>query len=166
MYFITYAAYSFYELIPQVATFMLMVVFTAFAVVAAINYNKQVIAHIGLVGAYAVPFLLSDGSGKVLILFSYMALINIGILSIAFKKHWKPLNFSAFGLTWLIFISWYVPNYMVSEHYALSLVFVSVFFATFYLIFLAGKFLRREKPERIDILFLLVNAGIFYILGY
>src|SRR5665647_1962887 len=94
MYFITYAAYSFYELIPQVATFMLMVVFTAFAVVAAINYNKQVIAHIGLVGAYAVPFLLSDGSGKVAILFSYMAIINIGILIIAIKKYWKPVSYT------------------------------------------------------------------------
>lgn len=49
VYFITYSAYSFYGLIPQVSAFVLMVVFTAFAVIAALNYNKQVIAHIGLV---------------------------------------------------------------------------------------------------------------------
>ena len=55
LYFITYAAYDFYALIPQVTAFALMVVFTAFAVVAALNYNKQVIAIIGLVGGYAVP---------------------------------------------------------------------------------------------------------------
>src|SRR5665647_2824290 len=64
MYFITYAAYSFYDLIPQTFAFILMVVFTAFTVVAAINFNKQVIAHIGMVGAYAVPFLLSNESGR------------------------------------------------------------------------------------------------------
>ena len=103
MYFITYSAFSFYDLIPQVIAFVLMVVFTAFTVVAAINYNKQVIAHIGLVGAYAVPFLLSEGSGKVAILFSYMAIINVGILFIAFKKYWKPLYYSSFGLTWLMY---------------------------------------------------------------
>jgi uncharacterized membrane protein len=80
LYFITYAAYSFYGLIPQAFAFSLMVVFTSFTVIAAINYNNQVIAHIGLVGAYAVPFLLSEGSGKVGILFSYMLIINIGIL--------------------------------------------------------------------------------------
>ncbi|MDH3321642.1 MAG: DUF2339 domain-containing protein, partial [Flavobacteriaceae bacterium] len=57
MYFITYASYVFYDLIPQVFAFALMVIFTVFIVIAAINYNKQVIAHIGLVGAYAVPFL-------------------------------------------------------------------------------------------------------------
>ncbi|MEQ8878597.1 MAG: DUF2339 domain-containing protein, partial [Cyclobacteriaceae bacterium] len=65
MYFITYAAYSFYELIPQIPAFGVMVLFTAFTVVAAINYNRHVIALIGLVGAYAVPFLHSEGSGKV-----------------------------------------------------------------------------------------------------
>lgn len=103
MYFLTYAAYSFYDLIPQTLAFLLMLAFTAFTVVAAINYNRQVIALIGLVGAYAVPFLLSEGSGKVAILFSYMTIINTGILVIAFKKYWKPLYYSSFLLTWLIF---------------------------------------------------------------
>ena len=72
MYLITYFAYSFYQIIPQTVAFSLMVAFTIFTVWAAHSFNKQVIAHIGLVGAYAVPFILSDGSGNVLILFSYI----------------------------------------------------------------------------------------------
>jgi uncharacterized membrane protein len=98
LYFITYAAYTYYNLIPQTLTFVLMVIFTGFTVIAAIKYNKQVIAHIGLVGAYAIPFLLSDGSGKVVVLFSYMAIINIGIMVLAFKKYWKPLFYASFAL--------------------------------------------------------------------
>jgi len=166
MYFITYAAYGFYELIPQAFAFMLMVVFTAFSVVAAINYNKQVIAHIGLVGAYAVPFLLSDGSGKVLILFSYMAIINIGILIIAIKKYWKPIYYSSFFLTWLIFFSWYTSKYEANNHYGLALTFIFIFFATFYVIFLAYKLLKKEKYEIDDILLLLANSFLFFGLGY
>ena len=77
MYFITFAAYSFYDLMPILMAFFLMVLFTVFTVAAALNYNNQVIALIGLVGAYAVPFLLSTGSGEVRILFSYMAIINM-----------------------------------------------------------------------------------------
>src|SRR5690606_9994914 len=117
LYFITYAAYGFYELIPQAMAFMLMVVFTSFTVVAAISYTKQVIAHMGLVGAYAVPFLLSDGSGKIAVLFSYMAIINVGILVIAFKKYWKSLFYSSFGLTWFIYFLWYVSEYRIDEHF-------------------------------------------------
>ena len=165
MYFITFSAYSFYDLIPQVFAFALMAVFTAFAVVAAINYNRQVIAHIGLVGAYAVPFLLSDGSGKVAILFSYMAIINIGILIIAFKKYWKPLYYSSFGFTWLIYFSWFT-KYQTNEHFGLALIFLALFFAIFYVTFLIYKLLQKEKFDSTDILMVLANSFIFYGIGY
>lgn len=166
MYFITYAAYSFYDLIPQVMAFAGMVVFTAFTIVVAINYNKQVIAQIGLVGAYAVPFLLSEGSGKVAILFSYMTIINIGILIIAFRKYWKPLYYSSFGLTWLMFFLWYAFEYQTDDHFSLALTFLTIFFATFYLIFLAYKLIQKEKFEIDDILLLLANSFFFYGIGY
>ncbi len=166
MYFITYSAYSLYGLIPQVVAFALMVVFTVFTVVAAINYNRQVIGHIGLVGAYAVPFLLSEGSGKVAILFSYMAIINMGILAIAFKKYWKALYYSSFGLTWLIYFSWYTTSYQTAEHFELALIFLALFFATFYLTFLAYKLLQKEKFDMGDIILLLANSFIFYGVGF
>ncbi len=68
LYFITFAAYSFYGLFPQLMAFGIMLIFTVFGVVAALNYNKQIIAHIGLVGAYAIPFLLSNDSGNAQVL--------------------------------------------------------------------------------------------------
>lgn len=166
MYFITYAAYAFYNLFPQTMAFALMLLFTAFTVVAAINYNRQVIAHIGLVGAYAVPFLLSDGSGKVAILFTYMAIINAGILIIAFKKYWKPLYYAAFGLSWLIFAAWYAGSYREAEHFNLALLFLCIFFGLFYAIFLGYKLIQKEQFQLPDIIMLLANAFIFYGIGY
>lgn len=166
MYFITYSAYGFYHLIPQTFAFALMVVFTVFTVLAAINYNTQVIAHIGLVGAYAVPFLLSEGSEQVAILFSYVAIINVGILTIAIQKYWKPLYYSSFALTWLIYASWFVSKYTTNEHFSLALTFLSIFFVLFYITFLANKLLKNTKFEISDILLLLANSFVFYGLGY
>ncbi len=166
MYFITYAAYSFYDLMPMVAAFVLMVVFTVFTVVTAIKYNSQVIAIIGLVGAYAVPFLLSEGSGNVQILFSYMAIINIGILFIAIKKYWKVLYYSSFILTWIIFSGWVFTDYVQALHFSLALIFLAIFFFTFYFIFLAYKLVKKEKFEVGDIVVLLSNSFIFYGIGY
>jgi len=166
MYFITYAAYDFYGLVPQVLAFGLMFVFTAFTVLAAINYNKQLIAHIGLVGAYAVPFILSENSGKVAVLFSYISIINIGILIIAIKKYWKPLYYSSFVISWLIYAGWFVSRYSVTNHFSLSLTFLTIFFFTFYLIFLIYKLIRKELFELGDILLLLANSFIFFGFGY
>lgn len=165
LYFITYAAYSFYSLIPQVVAFGLMVVFTIFTVVAAITYNRQIIAQFGLVGAYAVPFLLSDGSGKVSVLFTYMAIINAGILFIAFKRYWKSLYYSSFALTWMIYAVWYVLNYE-SAYFGLALTFLTVFFITFYLTFLGYKLVQKEKFAMGDIFLLLINSFIFFGFGY
>ncbi|PKQ64437.1 hypothetical protein BZG02_06410 [Labilibaculum filiforme] len=166
LYFITYMAYSLYNLFPQLFAFILMLIFTVFTVVAAINYNKQVIAHIGLVGAYAVPFLLSDGSGKVAVLFSYMTIINIGILFIAFKKYWKALHFSSFVFTWLIFYSWFLGKYETSEHFMMGSSFLFLFFAIFYVLFLAYKLVRKEKLNKGNSLLIVANSLLFFYLGY
>ncbi len=166
LYFITFFAYSFYDLIPQVFAFALMVIFTTFTVVAAISYNKQVIAHIGLVGAYAVPFLLSTGSGQVEVLFSYMVIINIGILVLSFKKHWKSLYYSAFIFTWLIFGSWFFVEYYEDELFGLALTFLSLFFIIFYITFLAYKMLKREVFKGSDVFLLLLNSFLFFGFGY
>jgi uncharacterized membrane protein len=165
MYFITFSAYAFYDLIPQVMAFVLMLVFTVFTVFAAINYNKQIIAHMGFVGAYAVPFLLSNGSGAVMTLFVYMTIINSGILIIAFKKYWKALNVSAFIFTWLIFIAWYLTKYNDNEYFTLAMAFATVFFVQFYLTSLAYKLIKKEKFSARDVVLITSNSFLYFGMG-
>lgn len=166
MYFSTWAAHSLYELIPLGLAFSLMVLFTVFTVVAAIVYNRSVIAHIGLVGAYAVPFLLVDSTQKVTVLLFYMAIVNTGILVLSVYKYWKSLYYVAFGFTWLIFLSWLLFEYVVADHFALALGFLSGFFILFYLCFLAYKLMHQEKFGIHDVFLLLANSFIFYGMGY
>ncbi|WP_396637253.1 DUF2339 domain-containing protein [Maribacter sp. R77961] len=166
LYFITFAAYSFYDLFPQSIAFTLMVFLTVFGVVAALNYNKQIIAHIGLVGAYAVPFLLSNNSGNAMVLFSYMAIINLGILFISIKKYWKALYYVAFAFTWLIFSGWIAFSYTSENHYQLALLFLFIFFLIFYATFLGYKLIKAEKFKASDVFMLLLNSFIFYGFGF
>lgn len=166
MYFLTFFAYSFYELIPQTAAFAMMLVFTVFAVVAAVRFNRQVIAHVGLVGAYAVPFLLSEDSGRADILFGYMTIINFGILAISVVKFWKPLYYSSFIFTWLIYAAWYFSSYSSTDHFALAFGFALVFFLTFYLTFLSYKLLAKEEFNAEIVVLVLINSFIFYGFGY
>jgi len=166
MYFITYFAYGFYDLMPQFIAFGLMVLFTVVTVIAALKYNKQIIAHIGLVGAYAVPFLLSRDSGNAAILFTYIAIINAGILILAFKKYWKLLYYSSFVLTWLIYFVWYAESYLIDTHFGLALTCLSIFFVIFYITFLAYKLIQKEKFDVGGVLSLLTNSFVFFGIGY
>ena len=168
-YFITYFAYSFYNLIPQILAFAMMLIFTVFTVFAAIKYNRVVIAHIGLIGAYAVPFLLSSGSGRVDILFSYMLIINLGILFISIKRDWKTLHYSTFFFTWLIYGSWFADKSFYSSlqgYEALGIGFATAFFLIFYGVSLFNNIISKEKLDKINIILILLNSFIYFGFGY
>jgi len=166
LYFITFFAYNEYELLPQSLAFILMTITTVFAVLSAIKYNEKIIAILGLVGAYAVPFLLSNESGNVAVLFSYVCLVNIGILVVAYKKYWKLLYYIAFGFTWLIFLSWFNLNYKTEIHFNLGLFFSTLFFLLFYAMFLIYKLKRKELFAATDVFLVIVNSFIYYFVGY
>ena len=166
MYFITYFAYSIYQLLGQSSAFALMLIFTVFAVAAAINYSRQIIAHLGLVGAYATPFLLSDNSGNYAFLFTYMAILNGGILAISLRKYWKPLFYTSFVFTWAIFTGWHFTKYSPEAHFGLGLLFLLIFFAIFYVIFLGYKLLSNENVAIENIALVLANSFVFFGLGY
>lgn len=166
MYFITYFAYSYYNLLSQISAFSVMLIFTIFTVLAAIIYNRQVIAQIGLVGAYAIPFLLSENKGQVQILFTYIAIINIGILAVSAYKYWRSLFYSSFIFTWISFAAWYAAKYSASQDFALAFTFLSIFFVIFYTTFLVYKLLNHETLEVENVFFILSNSFIFYGFGY
>jgi uncharacterized membrane protein len=165
MYFVTYFAYSVYALINQPIAFALMAVFTVATVAAALIYNTQVIAHIGLVGAYAVPFLLSNNSGAYFFLFTYVSIINAGILAISIKRDWRPIIYTSSVFTWLIFLGWYATAYS-ADHFYLALVFLWLFFAIFYA---ANVVLSANDDQRGDYQGLITGvatAAVFYAFSF
>lgn len=167
-YFITYFAYLFYGLIPQIMAFALMVIFTVFTVFAALKYNRSVIAIIGLVGAYAVPFMLSNNSGNVTTLFTYITIINFGILAVSIKKYWKYLYYVSFAFTWLIYTFWHFDSYYLDEPKIkiTGLIFATVFFLMFYAVAITNRIIQKEKLVKADIILLLLNSFIYFGLGY
>ncbi|MFA0965061.1 DUF2339 domain-containing protein [Roseivirga sp. BDSF3-8] len=165
LYLVTFSAYNFFDLIPQGLAFSIMLLLTVYGIYTAISYNKQVIAHIGLVGAYAVPILLSDGSGRVEVLFSYVAIINVGILVLAYRKYWTALNYSSLLITWLLYSGWLLDGYIQEEHFALALTFLTITFLTFYAMFLVYKVTRKKEFLLEDVFLLLGNSLIYYMIS-
>ena len=163
-YFVTFIGYSVFNFFPQSLTFILMFLFTTFTVAASLNYNKVVIALIGLVGSYAVPFLLSDNSGRVSILFAYTAIINIGVLIISFYKQWRSLYLSAFVFTWLMLLS-LSGNAYKYEDFTPYFIFNLVTFLTFYIAFIFQKIHQEKELKEIDVVLFLSNSLLFFGMG-
>lgn len=166
LYFITYIAFSFYNMLPLEAAFAMMMAFTAGTVYAALLYDRVIIAHLALIGAYAIPFLLSDNSGRYAVFFGYIAVINTGILVVSLRKYWKSLFYSSFALTWIIYISWFFFSFQYSSHQYIAWAYVCIYFLIFYTTFLAYKIIKKEQYGIDDVIVLLSNAFIFYLVGY
>ncbi|MGI8635359.1 MAG: DUF2339 domain-containing protein, partial [Segetibacter sp.] len=164
-YFITYIAFSFYALFPLWAAFAIMVVTTIAAVGIALWYDEIVIALLGQVAAYAIPFLLGDRQGNIFMLFSYITFINFGLLILSFKKDWKLLYHIAFFLTWLIYLFSMVLNDGLKAGLSGNLIFLTLNFITFYITFLSYKIYKKELYQVGEIAILLLNALFFFFIG-
>ena len=166
MYFVTYFAYTAYGLIGQLPAFALMTLCTGFTVAAALFFNRQVIAHIGLVGAYAIPFLLSSDSGNYLALFIYMTIVNTGILAISVKKYWRPIFYTASIFTWFIFLGWFASKYTSETHFGLALTFLAVFFGIFLATKLVHAIVHNEHDSDEGLLAVIATVLVFYAFSF
>lgn len=165
LYFTTYFAYDFYALLPHALAFALMAGITAFTVYAATAYNQQVIGVMGLVGAYVVPMLLSQNSGRVAVLFTFIGFINTGVAVLAYRKKWLWMNVTAFTVTWGVFLAWYAFSFQPTEHFAIALGFGAAFFITFCAIFVFYQ-LPYDTVVRFNTAFLLSNTIFYFSVGY
>jgi uncharacterized membrane protein len=164
-YFTTFSAYNFYELLPQFVAFALMLVFTAIIVTAALKYRLEPIAAIGMVGAYAIPFLLSDGSGRVWILLSYITIINIGILYISIRQQWRVSTNLAIILSWIIFFSSWTLGDTDAMPFYLWMTFLVAYFATFYIAIYSQIINVEAKEFLFEHFTSLLNSFAFVALG-
>src|SRR5688572_13721138 len=106
LYFTSYAAFAYYELLHGGIAFALMLCITVFTIWSAIRYNKQEIAILGMIGAYGIPFLISANTGRADLFFTYIILINCGIAFLSFKTSWKTMSGLALFISWVLFIGW------------------------------------------------------------
>ena len=162
-YFLTYVAYDFYQMFPTGVAFALMFFVTVATIWFALSYSQQIIALIGMVGGYAVPFLLSNGGGHVWVLLSYVAFINVGILIISFYKQWRWLYHSAFVFTWALYLTLHVFKY--KDNQGLYFSFLLVYYLIFHFAFIVRKLWAKDTFTIGDILILLSNTLLFYSLG-
>lgn len=106
LYGCTFAAHSFYQLIPAGPTFFVMILVTAVAFLLAMRLDAQAVAILGLLGGFATPPLLSTGTDNPLGLFGYVALLDAGLSAVAIRKRWSHLLLMAAVATAIMQVGW------------------------------------------------------------
>ncbi|MEP6919110.1 MAG: DUF2339 domain-containing protein, partial [Acidobacteriota bacterium] len=136
-----FAAHALWNLIPASATFALLGIVTAVAVLLSIRRESMFIAVLGLLGGFATPAMLSSGQNQPIPLFAYLMLLNIGLAWVAYRQTWPVLT----TLT-LVFTTLYQWGWVYRFLGQSDLTFAIGVFVIFPLITFGGLTLGRRKP--------------------
>jgi len=145
-YFTIAFAFHEYQLFTQSTAFIIMIVITAFAVALSLLYNKLELAVIATVGGFLVPFMVSTGQGNYIVLFTYLTILNVGILCISYFKRWPLLHVLSFFFTLIIYSGWLFQQLLFKPEqlpYKNALLFASIF----YLLFLAITLIHNLRTK-------------------
>lgn len=165
LYLSFFSAHFFYHLVSPLTAWLCMALVTAFAFVISIVNATQTLAFVAVIGGFLTPFLARSGGNDMAALFSYLSLLNVGVLALAFFKKWPGMILAALVGTVVNFVSWAAAHY-VSDALAPTLSF-SIF--TF-LVFLGASIARPIKAKAIadplDYVTIGGNAAFIAVTGY
>jgi uncharacterized membrane protein len=93
LYAVTFACRAVYHFpfFGPLPTFLLMVLITATAFTLAVRLDAMVVAILGMVGGFLTPVLLSTGEDNPIGLFTYIALLDAGLIAVALTRRWHFL---------------------------------------------------------------------------
>jgi len=95
-----------YHIFNQTTAFVIMFLITSFSVFISVSYDRIELAALSIIGGFATPFMVSTGEGNYQVLFTYILILDAGMLVLAYLRKWNLINILAYCLTMLLYIIW------------------------------------------------------------
>jgi uncharacterized membrane protein len=171
IFYLTIAiAFHEYKLMPQAIAFAIMVIITVFAVMLSILYDRKELAVLAIIGGFGSPFMVSTGSGNYQVLFTYVLILNIGMIVLSYFKRWNIINVICFIFTVLLYGGWLVDTFTLSYSEEPKPHIGALLFGTlFYLIFFAMNIINNVKENKaflpFELTILISNTFLYYSAG-
>ncbi len=166
LYYTAYLAYFDYEMINQPTAFVLNVVITVLITTAALLYDRMRLAIISIFGGYATPFVVSQGDGNYIFFFSYIFVINLAMVIIAYKKNWREINLISYIATLMFLFGWAIM--VQGKAGPAEYMWLMVFSTLFYFVYFVNDIVYNIKPHITFITFdayIMMSYTFFYVLG-
>jgi uncharacterized membrane protein len=164
LYLSVYGAFGYYHLIGQRSAFVFLAILVAEAFLLAVRYGARSIAVMALGGGFLVPILLSTGRDQYGSLFTYIALLDLGMLGVVAVRGWRWIGSLAYVGTQILFWSWYWAHYHMEKRAA-----VLGFQTAIFLLFVAADMapnLRRRAAGMEEWIRLAVNPFVYFATCY
>ena len=174
LYLSIFAAFAIYDLIalnPAVAFLLLVSVASA---ALALRYESMALAIIGIVGAFAAPFILggfapeareAGRTGQSIQLLVYVMVIDLGVLALSTFRNWRWFTLVGLVGSLAAFGAWFGEfgdeASLLTSHGSLTLMFLIFVGATtlFHIVW-------RRAPRAFDQALMVINAAAYFGISY
>ena len=160
-------AFHEYQLFSQTAAFILTLVITSFSVVFSIGYNRIELAILAILGGFASPFMVSTGEGNYIVLFTYILVLDVGMLVLAYYKKWNLVNIVSYVFTLILFGSWLNANFESTQPSMIAgaLIYATLFYFVFFGMNVINNIKERTTFEAMEFTMLISNTFLYYAAG-
>ena len=173
LYLTIFSAYALYSMIGYYFAVAFLLIVTILAVLQALRNNSITLAVLGVVGAFAAPFVLlafdgidfmqsSVGSVDWLL---YIILIDLGVIFLATFRNWSWFTFIALIGSLLSYAVWASENFdnvslLVSQG-GISVIFLLILGST-----MLFNYLWKRPAKGFDYSLILINSAAFLFITY
>lgn len=154
LYGVSFGAHSLYHLFGTgsggaLVAFSLMTLITAVAFLLALRLDALVVAVLGMVGGFLTPILCSTGQDNPFGLFSYIALLDIGLLMVAKRRRgWLFLTSMGAAGTLLMQCGWFMKFFQRGHYYEGTATLIPMGIVLFFIaLFTVAAWRSREKAD-------------------
>ncbi|MCY7398093.1 MAG: DUF2339 domain-containing protein [Sphingomonas bacterium] len=130
LYLTVFGAARIFGLMPPLAAFGLMIVFAALGCALALLQDARGMAFASFLGGFAVPLLLGGEAKTPTGLFTYFTILNLALLTIAWRRSWRELNLLGFVATFGMATLWGMTSY-APQHYLVCQIFLGLTMAIY-----------------------------------
>ncbi len=162
LYLATYSAFGFYRLLPQQHAGIFLAVLVIESMVAAVCYRSSVVALVAVVGGLLTPILLQADHDAYQSFFTYLAVLNAGVVIALLMRSWSIVGSVAYlGTQWLFWM-WYAGNYH-PEKFAWTLGFQAVFCGSYLAHTAIGSLVHSRQADWEELARFVLNAILSFV---
>lgn len=163
LYLTSFAAHGFYDLIGGIPAFLFMGLVTILAGMLALYYKSPSVALTGIIGGFVTPLLFigTVNQGTLLV---YTVLLDIGILSLAALRNWRPLTLTGLVGSTILFLVWSIEYYNPTR-FGTAMFFMTTVFIIFVSATTLFHILWKRQPKSTDLALMTLNAVIYCSVG-
>ncbi|MDQ3985383.1 MAG: DUF2339 domain-containing protein [Actinomycetota bacterium] len=156
LYLTVWASFAIFEMVAAPVGFVLLLVVVMGGAALAVRQDSFALAALATVGGFLNPIVADPGALGGLGFLGYTVGLNLGIMALAFFRRWRALDRIAFAGTWMLYV-------VAGLDGRQAFVFATTTFLLFGAIPVLHAIRNKESQGRGDLVFLLLNAGVYYL---